>query len=127
MLGTFLFSVFFGFIAAAIVHPIFHRLLRFRAEWHGTFIACMMTAMVFGVTFGTASISYDRKSGYFSLLVLSTTLAVSFVAGMLAFRLIIRSESGRSLNLLTSAVMSGLMALPPTVLMIGLYLFEDHR
>lgn len=127
VISTFLFSVFFGFLSASIVHPVFHRLLRFRAEWHGTFVACMMTSLVCGLTFATASASYDRKSGFYSLIVFGTTLAIAFVAGAIAFRLIIRSESGRSLNLLSSAIVSGLMALPPAVLMIGLYVFDDRR
>lgn len=115
---TFILSILFGFIAASIVHPIFHKLLRFHAEWRGTFIACMMTSLVCGLALGTSTVSYDRRGGFYSLLVFGTTLAVSFVAGVISFRLIIRSESGRSLNLLTSCLVSGLVAFPPALLVL---------
>ena len=126
MLGAFLFSLFFGFLSASIVHPVFHKVLRFHAQWRSTFVACMMTSLVCGLTFATAMISYDRKSGFHALLVIATTLAASFIAGLLSFRLIIRSESGRSLNLFTSALMSGFLITPPALLVIVLQLFEDH-
>lgn len=125
MISTFLFSLFFGFLSAAIVHPIFHKTLRFRAEWGGTFVACMMTSLVCGITFATSMVSYDRHGDFFVVLVLVTTMITSFVAGLLSFRLIIRSESGRSLNLLTSGIMSALLVTPPAVLGIVAHLLSD--
>lgn len=125
MISTFLLSLLFGFLAASIVHPIFHKIIRFRAEWRGTFVACIMTSLVFGMTLVTATISYDRKGDFYLLLVLSTTAALAFVAGLLSFRLIIRSESGRSLNLLTSGIVSGLLVLPLALLGLLVELAKD--
>ena len=124
MISTFLFSLFFGFISASIVYPIFHRVLRFRAEWTGTFIACMMTSMVCGVTFATATICYP-KGTYRFLLVLLTTVTTSFIASLLSFRLIIRSESGRSLNLVTSTLMAAFLVAPATLLGLAVHAMSD--
>ena len=126
-MGAFLFSLFFGFLSAAIVHPIFHKVLRFRAEWRGTFVACMMTSLVCGLTFSTAMISYNGKGEYRFLFVLLTTVAASFIAGLVAFRLIIRSESGRSLNLVTSTLMAGFLVTPPTLLGVVVHIMSDSH
>jgi hypothetical protein len=53
-------------------------------------------------------------------------LAAAFTAGLLSFRLIIRSESGRSLNLPTAAIMSGLLSTPPALLGTVLILMKDQ-
>lgn len=125
MIGTFLFSILFGFISAAIVHPIFHKVLGFRAEWRGTFVACMMTSLVCGLTFATSVISYNGKGEYRFLFILLTTVAASFIAGLVSFRLIIRSESGRSLNLTTSTVMAAFLVAPPTLLGVVIQMMSD--
>ena len=108
--------MFFGFLGAAVLNAVFRQGLRFRADWTSTFIASMLTCLVTGVVFCCAGLAFrdDHDSG--TMKVLGTTFAIAFVTGVLAFRLIVKSESGRSLSLLRSVVVSLSLSLPPLVL-----------
>lgn len=113
MLGAFIFSVFFGFLAAAIAHQIFRQVLRFRAEWTSTFIACMMTCLVAGAAFVCMTFSTEKGDEFATLKILGITFAITLVTGLLAFRLIIKSESGRSPSWLVSGLSSFALCAPP--------------
>jgi hypothetical protein len=46
IIGLFLITLFFGFMAALVVQKVLHGTLRFHSEWNTTLIACTMTALV---------------------------------------------------------------------------------
>lgn len=116
-MGALLFSAFFGFLSAAILQKILRHLLRFRAEWTSTFIACMLTCLVSGAAFVCVGLCIDKNDDLATVKVLGTSFGFAFFTGLLAFRLIIKSESGRSLAWDTAAIASFALAVPPLVLM----------
>lgn len=117
MIGSFILSLVTGFLSAAIMHKIFWHVLRFRAEWTSTFIACMLTCFVAGLAFTSAMLCFDSKDEHQGLKVFGTSFAIALIAGLLAFRLIVKSESGRTLNWLTSGLAALALCLPPLLLL----------
>jgi hypothetical protein len=118
-------TLIFSFFAAAIVYKVLHGLLRFRAEWNTTFIACLMTVFTCEVALGTALIAYDHQVPGYLLRVVATTALISMIAGTVSCRLIIRSRSGRHLPLIGASLLTFLLTAPPTVLGVVLHFMVD--
>lgn len=115
-MAYFFFSIVFGFLAAAILTQILRSVLRFHAEWTSMFIACMLTCFVSGVALACAVLCVDKHAEFEELKVYGPTFAASFLTGLFAFRLIIKSESGRSLGWVGSAFISFALSTAPLVL-----------
>ncbi len=116
-----IFTLIFSFFAAAVVYKVLRGLLRFRAEWNTTFIACLMTVFTCEMAFGTSILAFDRHAPGFLLKVVGTTALISLIAGTVSCRLIIRSESGRHLPVVGAAFLTALLTFPPTLLGIVLH------
>ena len=112
-IGICLFTLFFGFLAAAIIHKVLHGFFRFRSAWNTTYVACAMTVLVCVCAFFASLGLYDKTSSDFFLEALGTTALASLITGTLACRLIIRSESGRQLPLVGAAFLSFVLTAPP--------------
>ena len=102
----------FGFFAAIAANKVLRGLLRFRAEWRSTFTACMLTCLIAGYALGTALVSIDHKADFAFLKIFSAAFLVALCAGFFSFRLIIKSESGRSLSWGTAAVSAFVLGTP---------------
>lgn len=119
--GFSLFTLFFGFLAAAILHKILHKVFRFRSAWNTTFVACTLTALICEFTFAASAGVYDSTAPAFALKVIGTTAFISMIAGAIACRLIIRSESGRQLPSAGAALLAFALTAPPVFFGAVLY------
>lgn len=122
----FIFTLTFGSAAALIVHKVLRKIVRFRAEWNTTLIACMMTVLVCCFGFICASAIFGDTSEFRGLKVIGSAALISMFGGTLACRLIIRSESGRSLPTSGAAFLAFLLGVPPTAAgMVILFFFTE--
>lgn len=69
------------------------------------------------VTFYTTFLILDKKTEFAASIAAAITLVIAFFAGLLAFRLIIKSESGRTLGWIISGMASLTVTLPPLVVL----------
>ena len=125
LLASCIFTLIFSFFAAAVVYKVLHALLRFRAEWNTTFIACLMTVFTCEMAFGTSVLAFDRHAPGFLLKVVGTTALISRIAGTVSCRLILRSQSGRHLPVGGAAFLTAMLTFPPTLLGIVLYFMAE--
>jgi len=115
-MGYIPFCIIFGFLAAAVLNKILRGVLRFRAEWISLFTACMLTCFVSGVAFVSAILCVEKTDEFAEPKIYGSAFILSFVAGLFAFRLIIKSESGRAPGWFVSAFTSFVLAAVPLLL-----------
>ena len=125
LLAIFVITAVLGFVAAAIIYKVLRSVLRFRAEWNLTFIACMMTMFVCEFTLFTAFSLFDSDPAWYLLKVTVMTALVSLIAGTAACRLIIRSESGRHLPTLGALFLAFVLTAPPTLLGLAMHVLSN--
>jgi len=124
LISIFIVTAILGFFSAAITYKVLRNVLQFRAEWNTTFIACMMTMFVCEFTFMTSLVAYN-PGPWFLAQVIGTTALLSMIAGTVACRLIIRSQSGRHLPTLGAAFLAFLLTAPPTFVALLGHLFAS--
>ncbi len=108
------------------MNKVFRQVLRFRADWTNLFTASLLTCVVTGMVFSAAA-GLFRNADFETLKTLATACAFSFVTAAVAFKLIIKSESGRSLSWLMAITVSIALSLPPLGLISLICMFSaDH-
>ena len=121
-----LFCSFFAFLAAAFLNKVFRQVLRFRADWTNLFTSSLLICVVTGVVF-CATAGFFRDADLETLKTLGATFAFAFITAVVAFKLILKSESGRSLSWLMAITISVALSLPPLGLISLISLLSaDH-
>jgi hypothetical protein len=111
-------ALIYGFIGAALAYSVLRNAFRFRAEWSKVLPAAWLANFVLAISEMAVVGYFDREDPDFFIKYLGLLAGIALISGILASRLSVKSESGRTLSWL-SAVVGGACTVAPA-LVIGI-------
>ena len=108
-------ALIFGFFGAALAYFVLRDAIRFRAEWSKVLPAAWLANFVLAISEIAVVGYFDRRDPDFLIKYVALLAVIALVAGILANRLSVKSESGRTMNWLSAGVAGGCVVAPALV------------